>query len=146
MANDNDTITGKASRHAEPDTVTVEAVEVGNELTVPVMVMSPEQGIPRSVALSATNPVSLLLSQDPDRRKAVIVADGNVVIAGSKEEAQFANANAATASIQGFYLPKNVALNVESTGVAWVTYTTTDAPTGGAVTHVSVWVERYENA
>jgi hypothetical protein len=94
----------------------------------------------RSIALSTNNPIRPLLPQDPKRRSAVVLADAKVVICSSLEAADFANANTSTSDIQGFYLPSGVPVPVHSKAACWVTYTTTDAPSG--TTHVSVLIER----
>jgi hypothetical protein len=110
---------------------------------IPVRSESPAQGIGRTAGLNANRPVLPLLPQDPRRRRAVVVAvEKPAVVCASVDLATAANGQASTGSIEGFYLPVNVPLEITAKGAFWVTYTSTDAPGAGATNHVSVLVEK----
>lgn len=107
----------------------------------------PEETIPRTLVLGASNPYLAALPRDMRRRRAVIVAiDNDVILAESKELAQavatlVAGGTAAAALSTGFYLPKGVALPLESRDWMFAAATTT-----ASTSRVSVVVERYANA
>lgn len=112
-------------------------------MAIPVREESPAQAVPRTVSLSASNPVRALLPQDPRRRRAVVLAvEKAAVICGSVDLAQTANGAANTGGIEGFYLPSGQQVVITAKSAFWVTYTSTDAPGAGATNHVSVLVEK----
>lgn len=112
-------------------------------VAVPVRTESPALGVGRTVGLNANRPVLPLLPQDPRRRRAVVQAvEKAAVICQSVDLATFANSQANTGSIEGYYLPSGGQLTLTAKCAWWVTYTTTDAPGAGATNHVSVLVEK----
>lgn len=137
-----DTFAHKKELHAEPAqeiTTLQEAEQVLEMVTLPVKDTA-DQGIPRTVALSGSNPFRPLLPQDPSRRRAVVLAaDNDVWICSSLEIAQ-AVAGTATGS-DAFYLPKGIAVDIRNHSACWVAATTTS--TGS---RVSVLVEKDANA
>lgn len=105
-------------------------------VSVPVRNESPAQGIARCVALSAANPVLMLLPQDPRRRHAVVLAvDNDVYICPSLELAQSVQGTATGSG--GFYLPKGVVMPIVNRAACWVAATTV-----AAASRVSVLVNK----
>jgi hypothetical protein len=110
---------------------------------IPVRDEAPAQGTGRTQGLSAARPVLQLLPQDPRRRRAVVLAvEKPAVVCQSVDLATAANGQPNTGGIEGFYLPVGVPLVLVNKAAWWVTYTSTDAPGAGAVSHVSVLVEK----
>ncbi len=105
-----------------------EAEAAALKIDVPVMERGTEFARARTFSVSTTgaNPVVELLGRDPDRRYAVILAlDEPVVISFSEQAAQDPRnvVNAAGLSANGFTLPVNVPVPVNSTSVIWCTAT-----------------------
>ena len=147
MARTDDSLLAKADEAAQRDQgPAFDPVELAIPeplVAVPVRDEPPAQGTGRTQSLSPNRLVLPLLPQDPRRRRAVVVAvEKPVVVCQSLELAQAAAGSANTAAIEGFYLPVNTPLVLINKAAWWVTYTTTDAPAGGAVNHVSILVEK----
>lgn len=104
----------------------------------------PEECIPRTMVLSATNPYLAILPRDMRRRRAVIVPiDNDVVLAESKELAQAVATSvtggaAATTLSTGMYVPKSTVITLESRSWMFAAISTT-----ASTSRVSVLVERY---
>lgn len=88
----------------------------------------PDLGTARTVTLGAANPVLRLLSQDPQRRTAVVIAiDADVYISGSRDAA---SAAAGTGTAEGcFYLPAGIGIPVDNQAAFWVAATDTTIST-----------------
>lgn len=103
---------------------------------IPVRNESPALGVDRCVALSAANPVRMLLPQDPRRRNAMILAvDNDVYICSSLELAQAVQG--LTTASDGFYLPKGIVVPITNKAAHWVAATTT-----ASTSRVSVLVSK----
>lgn len=147
-----DTHTGRAARYADQEAS--DQAAYADEPEFPrqpkdlyVKSCAPEHTIPfTKVVSTGTQPVDLLLPQDPNRRRAVITAlDEAVVLCGTKELAQDPR-NASTAAglpAAGYVLiPPGTAggapLVTESRGALWV------AATSATAGRVSVVVEKFD--
>lgn len=107
---------------------------------VPVRQDNPEECIPRTVQLGASNNTYLpLLPMDMQRRRAVIVPVNNDIwISENKDRAsQAAGINPSTGYSMAAHIPSGTNLVVESRGELWVSSTT------AATTSIAVIVERY---
>lgn len=145
MARTEDSHVAKAAEIAarRPDVVDPVDTDLPETMVaVPVRDESPALASWQSESVSVANPVKLLLPQDPRRRSAVILADAPVVICSTREQAQAANGSIAAAGVPGFPLPVGVPIEAHNKAACWVTYSSDKAPTGGAVIHVSVLVEK----
>ena len=131
------------SQHQEqvtPDVpIPVNDPEPVGGLVVPVRQDNPEEAIPRTLQLSGTNPFGMLLPRDMQRRRAVIMPQGNDVwLCESREMASQANASAVATFSLGAYIPKGTVIALESRDQLWAAVSTTSSTTS-----IAVIVERY---
>jgi len=122
-----------------PDTVDNTDGPVGYA-AVRVRPEPPDLGTARTITLSAANPVLQLLSQDPQRRSAVVVAvDNDIYIASDQGMAQQA---AGGTSFEGvFYLQVGIGIPIDTQAQLWVAATTT-----ATNSRVSLLITRDSNA
>jgi hypothetical protein len=139
--------TARKQMHAEAEQLAELAAHASmdmarHKIDVPVMERGTELARARtfSVSTANSNPIVELLGADPDRRYAVIMTlDEPVVIAFSQQAADDPRnaVNAAGLSANGFVLPVNVPVPVNSTSVIYCT------ATSGTATRVSVMAFSY---
>ena len=85
---------------------------------------APALGTARCVTLSAANPVVQILTQDPRRRRAIVLAvDNDVYLARSQELAQAVQG--ITTGTDAFYLPAGIGIPVDFKASLWAACTTT---------------------
>lgn len=102
----------------------------------------PEDGVWRTLVLMPGQ-ARQMLPQDPDRARAVILAvDQAVILCETQALAQSPNnSGSQPAYPDGFYLSLGIPVPVYSKGLVWVVNAS-----NSSYAHVSVLVERYENA
>lgn len=133
----------RANAHAAP-TATVPGEAPRGASTVAVHSDMPELCIPRTMQLSAINPVVQLLPQDMRRRRATIIAVTNpVLLAETIELAQnaatFVQGGGSAPTFQGTaYIPTGVAVTIEHRDVMYAAVSTT-----ASTSPVTVITERY---
>jgi hypothetical protein len=111
--------------------------------TVPVRVENPEECIPRTIILSAANPVLPIMPRDMRRLRAIIIPVANAVYLTESQElaAQIAAyiAGGGTAVVgMGSYLPVGQPVPLDHRDTMWAAVTTT-----ASVSPVTVIVQRY---
>lgn len=136
--------TVQAASHVQP-TTPAPALDVDlSGFVVPTADAMPEETIPRIIVLSAANPFLPLLPRDAARRRAVILSvDNDVILVESLNLAQQLAAavagGAAAASLGlGAYLPKGVALPLESRDLMYAVATTYNVTTSGGASATTV--------
>lgn len=106
--------------------------------------LMPEEAVPRTMQLSASNPFAQLLPRDMRRRRAVIIPVSNdIALAENKEMASQAyaglvNGNSVSTFGMTAYIPKGTVVTIEHRDLMWAVVSTT-----ASTSTVTVIVERY---